>query len=165
MSWWTGTNWCRMRGATKASKTITTTFFPVGDDFEAIAAAWVAFLRQECQRDLDDPLFPATRIAVGPRGTFEPAGLDRKCWSTAAPIRTIFRNAFENAGLRYVNPQLHRPPRRRRPCKTSRGNSPYSPAVRRMHERAKPQVRSGGYSVAIQTTRKRRARREVCKSV
>jgi len=90
-------------GRTKASKTITTTFFPVGDDFEAIAAAWVAFVRQECQWGLDDPLFPATRIAVGPRGTFEPAGLDRKCWSTAAPIRTIFRNAFENAGLPYVN--------------------------------------------------------------
>lgn len=93
---------------TKASKTIITTFFPVGDDLQAIAAAWVTFLRHERQWGLDDPLFPATRIAVGPHGTFEPAGLDRKCWSTAAPIRTIFRNAFESAGLPYFNPHSFR---------------------------------------------------------
>jgi hypothetical protein len=35
---------------------------------------------------------------------FVPAGLDRKCWSTAVPILTIFRNAFERAGLGSCNP-------------------------------------------------------------
>lgn len=93
---------------TKASKTIVTTFFPVGDDLQAIATDWITFLRQERQWGFDDPLFPATRIAVGAHGTFEPAGLDRKCWSTAAPIRTIFRKAFESAGLRYFNPHSFR---------------------------------------------------------
>ncbi len=35
-------------------------------------------------------------------------GLDRKHWSTATPIRTIFRDAFENAGLSYFNPHSFR---------------------------------------------------------
>jgi len=39
---------------------------------------------------------------------FEVAGLDRKHWSTASPIRTIFRNAFTAAGLPYFNPHSFR---------------------------------------------------------
>ena len=36
------------------------------------------------------------------------AGLDRKCWSNATPIRTIFRDAFAAAGLPYFNPHSFR---------------------------------------------------------
>jgi integrase len=52
----------------------------------------------------NDPLFPATAIALGESQRFEVVGLDRKHWSNATPIRTIFRQAFEKAGLPYFNP-------------------------------------------------------------
>jgi integrase/recombinase XerD len=93
---------------TKFSKTFTTYFFPVGDDILAIFAEWVTLLQKERFRGLDDPLVPATHIALGPSGHFEAAGLDRKCWANATPIRKIFRAAFENAGLPYFNPHSFR---------------------------------------------------------
>ena len=56
----------------------------------------------------NDPLFPTTRVAVGSSRHFEVAGLDRKHWRTASPIRDIFRKAFERAGLPYFNPHSFR---------------------------------------------------------
>ena len=79
---------------TKFSKTFTTFFFPVGEEVRQIVAEWVAFLREEMLWGNDDPLFPATRIALGASRQFEAAGLERAHWSSAAPIRTIFRDAF-----------------------------------------------------------------------
>ena len=55
---------------------------------------------------LDDPLFPATKVLVGASHRFEVAGLDRRHWSNAGPIRKVFREAFGSAGLRYFNPLL-----------------------------------------------------------
>ncbi len=89
---------------TKFSKTFATYFFPVGDEVRQIVAEWVRFLREEKLWGNDDPLFPATRMALGESRQFEAAGLDRKHWSTATPIRAIFREAFESAGLPYFNP-------------------------------------------------------------
>ena len=89
---------------TKFSKTFTTYFFPVGDGIEAIVAEWVRFLREVKLWGNDDPLFPATRVALGSTRQFEAAGLERSHWSTATPIRTIFRKAFERAGLPYFHP-------------------------------------------------------------
>jgi integrase len=93
---------------TKFSKTFPTYFFPIGDDILAMVVEWVTFLQQERLWGLDDPLFPATRIAVGPRRYFEVVGLDRKCWANATPIRAIFRDAFKAAGLSYFNPHSFR---------------------------------------------------------
>ncbi len=93
---------------TKFSKSFTTYFFPVGDEILAIFAEWVTLLQKERLWGLDDPLFPATRIAVGASGHFEVAGLDRKCWASATPIRKIFRAAFEGAGVAYFNPHSFR---------------------------------------------------------
>lgn len=93
--------------ATKFSKTFSTWFFPVGDEPLRIVTDWVAHLRSMHWGD-DDPLFPATRMSVGPDGGFVAAGLDRRCWSTAEPIRRIFRQAFEAAGLPYFNPHTFR---------------------------------------------------------
>jgi hypothetical protein len=56
---------------TKNRKTFTSTFFPVGEDIEAIVADWISFLTQEKLFGPDDPLFPATRIEVGASGHFE----------------------------------------------------------------------------------------------
>ena len=93
---------------TKFSKTFTTFFFPVGDEIRSIVIDWVSYLRDERMWGNDDPLFPATEVAVGPDRQFAAAGLARKHWSTAAPIRTIFRKAFVNAGLPYFNPHSFR---------------------------------------------------------
>jgi integrase len=93
---------------TKFSKTFTTFFFPVGDEIRGIVAEWVSYLREEKLWGNDDPLFPATRIALGASRQFEVAGLDRKHWSNATPIRTIFGEAFVRAGLPYFNPHSFR---------------------------------------------------------
>jgi integrase len=93
---------------TKFAKSFVTTFFPVGDDIRAVVADWVAYLRTDKLWGLDDPLFPATKVAVGDNLRFEAVGLDRKHWSNAGPIRTIFKEAFTTAGLPYFNPHSFR---------------------------------------------------------
>ena len=93
---------------TKFSKTFATYFFPVGDEVGQIVAEWVAFLREQMLWGNDDPLFPATRIEVGASRHFEAVGLERAHWSSAARIRTIFRDAFTSAGLPYFNPHSFR---------------------------------------------------------
>jgi integrase len=93
---------------TKNSKTFTTYFFPVGEEIREIVADWMQFLREEKLWGNDDPLFPATRVALGASRQFEASGLEREHWSTASPIRTIFREAFNRAGLPYFNPHSFR---------------------------------------------------------
>lgn len=93
---------------TKFSKTFSTFFFPVGEEALEIVAAWVAYLRNEKLWGNDDPLFPATRVALGPDRQFAAEGLKRDHWSNASPIRTIFREAFASAGLPYFNPHSFR---------------------------------------------------------
>jgi integrase len=93
---------------TKFSKSFATWFFPVGEDIRRIVVDWVTYLRQEKLWGLDDPLFPATKIVVGDSRHFEASGLDRKHWSSAGPIRAIFKGAFAAAGLAYFNPHSFR---------------------------------------------------------
>jgi integrase len=93
---------------TKASKTFTTFFFPVGDDVREIVEDWVRVLTQELFFGNDDPLFPKTEVKQGDSKVFEPVGLLREHWSNATPIRKIFREAFEGAGLPYFNPHSFR---------------------------------------------------------
>ncbi len=90
---------------TKFSKTFTTYFIFVGGEARAIVEDWVRYLREEKLWSGDDPLFPANRVEYGSESRqFERVGLDRKHWSNATPIRKIFREAFERAGLPYFNP-------------------------------------------------------------
>jgi integrase len=93
---------------TKFSKTFNTFFFPVGEEILSIVSDWVSYLRDEKLWGNDDPLFPATRIGLGSTRQFEVTGLARKHWSTATPIRKIFREAFVRAGLPYFNPHSFR---------------------------------------------------------
>lgn len=93
---------------TKFSKTFNTFFFPVGEEVREIVAGWVSYLRDEKLWGNDDPLFPATLIRLGATRQFEAAGLTRDHWSNATPIRTIFREAFNRAGLPYFNPHSFR---------------------------------------------------------
>jgi integrase/recombinase XerC len=93
---------------TKFSKSFVTIFFPVGDDIRAVVIDWVSYLRAEKLWGLDDPLFPATKVATGDNFRFGAVGLDRKHWSNAGPIRTIFKEAFAVAALPYFNPHSFR---------------------------------------------------------
>jgi len=93
---------------TKFSKTFNTFFFPVGEEVFGILLEWVTFLRDEKLWGNDDPLFPATRIEVGISRKFEATGVKKARWSTATPIRRIFRGAFTDAGLPYFNPHSFR---------------------------------------------------------
>lgn len=93
---------------TKFSKTFNTFFFPVGEEIHAIVSEWVSSLRDEKLWGNDDPLFPATKVLPGPNKQFTAAGLSREHWTTASPIRSIFRAAFERAGMSYFNPHSFR---------------------------------------------------------
>jgi integrase len=93
---------------TKFSKSFVTTFFPVGDDIRTVVSDWVNYLRQEKLWSLSDPLFPPTKVAVGHGRQFEVVGLDRKHWSSAGPIRKIFKDSFLLTGLPYFNPHSFR---------------------------------------------------------
>lgn len=93
---------------TKNSKTFTSWFFPVGEEVREIVDEWVRYLREEKLWGEEDPLFPATDVAVGAKQKFQVTGLARAHWSTAARIRTIFKEAFKAAGVPYFNPHSFR---------------------------------------------------------
>lgn len=93
---------------TKASKTFSTWFFPVGGDALAIFEHWCHYLRSELLWGDDDALFPATQIGLGATGGFEAVGLRRDGWHGTGPICDIFRKAFVAAGLPYFNPHSFR---------------------------------------------------------
>lgn len=93
---------------TKYSKTFTTFFFPVGEDIANIVLNWAQHLRTKHLMGNQDPLFPATEIRLGTDGRFQVAGLSRRRWADAAPVRAIFRRAFLGAGLPYFNPHSFR---------------------------------------------------------
>jgi len=93
---------------TKNSKTFTTIFFPVDDEIQEIVEEWVGYLRNELLYGNDEPLFPKTNVIQGEGKVFEPSGFKKEHWSTASPIRKIFKEAFINAGLQYFNPHSFR---------------------------------------------------------
>lgn len=93
---------------TKFSKSFKTTFFPVGNEIKQIVYDWVTFLRNEKLYGNDDPLFPMTNNTLNANQQFEANGVKREHWSTATPIRTIFKEAFAKAGLPYFHPHSFR---------------------------------------------------------
>lgn len=90
--------------ATKRAKTFTSSFFPVGDHPRRIVEEWIGELRSEHQFGHDDPLFPASTVSLDDEGRFHVGGLSRQHWTSASPIRAIFRRAFAGAGLEYFPP-------------------------------------------------------------
>jgi integrase len=93
---------------TKFSKTFTTWFFPVDKEVRDIVIDWVRHLETKILFGPNDPLFPASHVVLDKDYQFQAAGLSRLHWSNATPIRAIFREAFTNAGLPYVNPHSFR---------------------------------------------------------
>ncbi|MFN0193340.1 MAG: tyrosine recombinase XerC [Aestuariivirga sp.] len=90
--------------STKNAKSFTTWFAPMGRDLETIVEVWLMELKTVHLFGPDDPLFPATAIGLDGEGQFAAKGLSRSHWADAAPVRKIFRKAFEGAGLPYCNP-------------------------------------------------------------
>lgn len=93
---------------TKRRKTFTSIFFPVGPEPLQIVTEYVVMLKNELGFSNDDPLFPSTKIIQGEGRGFVADGLSRIAWNGAGPIRRIFRDAFEAAGLPYANPHSFR---------------------------------------------------------
>jgi hypothetical protein len=73
-------------------------------DIEAIVDGWGTYLGSARALGAGRSALPATRVEVGPDGHFRPAGLDRKPWRTAGPIRAVFREAFARADLPHFPP-------------------------------------------------------------
>jgi integrase len=93
---------------TKRSKRIDTYFFPVGEDLQLIVTNWVRFLRSEKLFGENDPVFPRTAVRPGEDNGFEVCGIAAGFWTNAAPVRKVFRDAFERAGMPYFNPHSFR---------------------------------------------------------
>ena len=93
---------------TKFAKTIPTWFFPVGDEIRKVVIDWGEYLQKEKLFGPADPLFPSTQVDIGEDQRFVVSGLSRSHWSNATPIRRIFKEAFEGAGLAYANPHSFR---------------------------------------------------------
>lgn len=93
---------------TKFGKTFRTYFLPVSDEARAIFADWHEELGGDHLWGPADPLFPNTEMGLGSDGAFAAVGLSRRAWSTSAPIRDIFKRAFERAELPYYNPHSFR---------------------------------------------------------
>ncbi len=93
---------------TKFSKTFASDFFQVGDEVLCIIHDWVNYLRDERLWGNDDPLFPSTDVKQGKNKTFEAVDIKKEHWKTASPIRKVFKEAFEGAGLTYFNPHSFR---------------------------------------------------------
>ena len=96
------------RVATKFSKAIVTYFFPLGDDLASIVCEWVSELRLVHLFGPNDPIFPRTKVIHGNNREFHAAGIEPWHWSDAAPIRSIFRDAFLAANLPYYPPHTFR---------------------------------------------------------
>jgi hypothetical protein len=91
---------------TKFGKTISTWFFPVDEDLEKIVVEWVEYLRNDRGFGAEDPLFPASIMSIEDGRPV--VSLGREGWTTAGPIRRIFKSAFVAAGMRYFNPHSFR---------------------------------------------------------
>lgn len=88
---------------TKFSKTMRTTWFPVGDDIAKIVTDWVKEQRLKAPSS-DAPLFCATPSAF-PQARQNTA---ETFWTTPAPVRKILKQATAQAGMDYFNPHAIR---------------------------------------------------------
>ena len=98
----------RARGPDQILEIIRHDLFPGGRRNPAVVVDWVSYLRTEKLWGLDDPLFPATKVAVGDNLRFVAS-----VWTAstgAAPVRSgrYSRRHSRAAGLPYFNPHSFR---------------------------------------------------------
>jgi len=92
---------------TKASKTMNTTFFPMGDNYITALADYIAHLTQDLMFGPEDALFPKTDIIRGPNG-FHVSGLSRHPFASTGPLNEIVKNAFAAVQLPRYTPHSFR---------------------------------------------------------
>lgn len=92
---------------TKASKTFTTWFLPVGDEYRACVEDWFRTLCEEMLFGYDDALFPKPEMIVGKNG-FEITGLSKEPYASATKIREVIKEAFTRVGLHPFAPHSFR---------------------------------------------------------
>jgi integrase len=92
---------------TKFSKTFTSWFMPVGQDYLVCFVDWVNYLRQDLLFGNDDALFPKPKVTSS-NGAFAVMGLSRDIYSNASAIREVIKAAFVNAGLPAFAPHSFR---------------------------------------------------------
>ncbi|GAA6177854.1 site-specific integrase [Sulfitobacter pacificus] len=92
---------------TKNSKTITTFFLPVDEEYMTCFAAWVDYLRKELLFGPDDPLFPPVQVKPI-QGEFATSGFNRKIYKNANAIRKAIKDAFTKADLPAFTPHAFR---------------------------------------------------------
>ncbi len=93
---------------TKFSKRICAFLLPVDEGLKAIFLDWAQYLKTELLFGIDDPLFPTNRMVQDENNCFKTDGLSRDFWANAAPLRDIFKAAFQAAGLPYYSPHTFR---------------------------------------------------------
>lgn len=84
---------------TKFGKRFSTAFFPIGEDLEKVLTDWIGELKTDHLFASTDPLFPKTKVGVGPSGRFEALGILKERWASASSAAKIFKVAFSDAGL------------------------------------------------------------------
>lgn len=93
---------------TKFGKTFRTILMPVSELAMSVARDWHTERSTDSLSRPDDPLFPATEVGLSQEGNFVGRGLAKHGWTTSGPVREIFRDAFQAAGLPYFNPHSFR---------------------------------------------------------
>jgi len=71
-------------------------------------ANYIVFLKDDLGFSDYDPLFPATQNGHDENDRYTPVGLTKRHWTTAQPMRNIFREAFKANGMQYYNPHSFR---------------------------------------------------------
>ena len=83
---------------TKASKAITTWFFPMHPDYLECFTKWVTFLREVKMFGAEDALFPKPERRLAD-GMFAYDTLSRDIYANSAQVSAVFRKAFEQVQL------------------------------------------------------------------
>ena len=93
---------------TKNSKTILTTFFPIGwEEPRRYFLEWYEYLESKGFGP-DDPIFPATSSEISTKKAYSKESVSHSFWSDASSARKIFEKRCENAGVKYYHPHSYR---------------------------------------------------------
>jgi integrase len=88
---------------TKASKTITTWFFPMHPDYLECFTAWVSYLRDDKMFGGEDALFPKPeRRLVDGKFAFDT--LSREIYANSSQVNVVFRKAFQQVQMHPYHP-------------------------------------------------------------
>lgn len=93
---------------TKNSKTIITTFFPIGwEEPRRYFLEWYEYLESK-RFAPDDPIFPATSSEISTKKAYSKDSVSRSFWSDASSARKVFEKRCDNAGVKYYHPHSYR---------------------------------------------------------